>query len=341
MPGCKTAGVQIHIMQNHIRRWRALWNPDMFHGWGKTRRYFEGWYYKIVDPTEHYAFALIPGVAFDEQGQSHSFIQRLDGKQCTSQYHEFPTGAFQPGHKTFSLQLGDNFFSASEVRLNLPELKGGLSFDRPYRWPKMLGAPGIMGWYSFMPFMECYHGVVSVDHGLRGQLDVYGKTIDFTGGKGYIEKDWGHSFPRSWIWTQSNHFERDKSISVMASVANIPWIGTHFIGYIVGFLWQGRLYRFATYTGARMRASLGLKTIHLAFKDKKYRLEIDAHQAGGGQLVSPILGKMTGKLSESMQSTLEVRFFEKDRLVYSGTGKNAGLEAAGPVEELLTDRWRR
>lgn len=205
----------------------------------------------------------------------------------------------------------------------------------------MLGAPGIMGWYSFVPFMECYHGVVSVDHVISGELKVYGETVDFTGGRGYTEKDWGRSFPSAWIWVQSNHFDQDAPVSLMASVANIPWIGSHFIGYIVGFLFNGRLYRFATYTGARMKASLGEKTIRLAFRDKRYRLEITAHQAGTGELVAPISGKMVGKVSESMLSEAEVRFFDNDRLLFSGTGKNAGLEAAGQVEELLTETWRR
>lgn len=328
-------------MQNRLKRWRALWNPDMYHGWGRDRRYFEGWYFKIVDPDQRYALALIPGIAFDESGSSHAFIQRLDGKQCTSAYHHFPAEAFQPSPEGFALQLGNNRFSASEIQLDLPELQGRLRFDQLFPWPSMLGAPGIMGWYSFVPFMECYHGVVSVDHVISGELKVYGETVDFTGGRGYTEKDWGRSFPSAWIWVQSNHFDQDAPVSLMASVANIPWIGSHFIGYIVGFLFNGRLYRFATYTGARMKASLGEKTIRLGFRDKRYRLEITAHQAGTGELVAPISGKMVGKVSESMLSEAEVRFFDNDRLLFSGTGKNAGLEAAGQVEELLTETWRR
>jgi tocopherol cyclase len=35
---------------------------------------------------------------------------------------------------------------------------------------------------------------------------VGGRRVDFSGGSGYIEKDWGRSFPRAWIWAQSNTF---------------------------------------------------------------------------------------------------------------------------------------
>lgn len=313
----------------------------MYHGWGKSRNYFEGWYFKLVDPAERFAFAIIPGISYGKDGKSHAFIQVLDGKQCTAAYHEFASVDFQPSDETFALQLDGNFFSADSVKLNLPELQGELHWQDRYPWPKMLGAPGIMGWYSFVPFMECYHGVVSVNHTLQGELQVYGESVDFTGGKGYIEKDWGESFPNSWIWMQTNHFDAAHPVSLSASVAKIPWLGNHFIGYIVGFLLDGKLYRFATYTGAMMRADFDDETVWLAFKDRTNRLEITAHKSSGGELISPLAGNMAGKVNESMQATVEVRLVEREKLIFEGTGRNAGLEVAGPAQELLTNKWRR
>ncbi|HMO38792.1 MAG TPA: tocopherol cyclase family protein [Saprospiraceae bacterium] len=329
------------MLANYQRRWRATWNPDMYHGWGQQRKYFEGWYFKIVDPGERFAFALIPGISYGKDGETHAFIQVLDGKKCTATYHRFEASDFQPSDQRFELNLGDNFFSTHSLRLALPELQGELQWSDRYPWPRMLGAPGIMGWYSFVPFMECYHGVVSMHHTLQGELQVYGETIDFNGGKGYIEKDWGESFPNSWIWMQSNHFDAPHPVCLMASVAKIPWLGSHFIGYIVGFLLGDRLYRFATYTGAMMQADFDESTVQLAFKDRRYRLNIGAHKAEGGELLSPLSGNMTGKVNESMQATISVQFFDGEQLLFEGTGRNAGLEVAGPAQELLTHTWRR
>ncbi len=327
-------------MKNLLLRWRATWNPDMYHGWGKEKSYFEGWYFKIVDPTEQHVFAIIPGISKGKDGGQHAFIQVLDGKACKASYHEFPADSFQPSDRQFALKLGNNFFSAERIELDLPELQGSLNLENRTPWPKMLGAPGIMGWYSFLPFMECYHGVVSLNHRLSGSLQVHGETTNFSGGKGYLEKDWGTSFPRSWIWMQSNHFDYPEPVCLMASVAHIPFLGGYFIGYIVGFLLGGKLHRFATYTGAQMKASLG-ETVQLSFKDKRFRLEIEGFQAPGAKLVSPISGNMTGKVNESMQGRLHVRFFEHEKLIFEGTGRNAGLEIAGEVEELMTKDWRR
>ncbi len=313
----------------------------MYHGWGRTRNYFEGWYFKIVDPTERFVFALIPGISLGKNGDTHAFIQMLDGKKSTSTYHEFPADNFQPSSETFELALADNFFSANQLHLNLPELQGELHWQNRYPWPRMLGAPGIMGWFSFVPFMECYHGVVSLNHTLQGRMRVYGEDVDFTDGKGYIEKDWGESFPNAWIWMQTNHFEAAYPVCLSASVAKIPWLGSHFIGYIVGFLLNEKLYRFATYTGAMMKADFDDDTVRLSFRDRKNRLEIIAHKAAGGNLVSPLSGNMVGKVNESMQAVIEVQLFENEQLIFGGNGKNAGLEVAGPAQELLTEKWRR
>ena len=35
-----------------------------------------------------------------------------------------------------------------------------------------------MGWYSFVPHMECKHGIVSVNHDLKGNININGKSID-------------------------------------------------------------------------------------------------------------------------------------------------------------------
>lgn len=318
-----------------------MWNPDMYHGWGRQRRFFEGWYFKIVDPSERFAFAVIPGISLEASGESHAFIQLLDGKRCTAEYIRFPKDQFRPSAARFELDLGGNHFTADGLRLDLPRLRGELRFRNRFPWPRMLGAPGIMGWYSFVPFMECYHGIVSVNHQLEGALEIDGEVVNFNGGKGYAEKDWGRSFPSSWIWMQSNHFDREGQVSLTASVARIPWIGSHFIGYIVGFMLDGRLFRFATYTGAEMRASLTGEKVQLSFRDRRRRLEIVAGPGPGGELLSPISGAMTGKVNESMQGQVAVSFYEGETLVFSGTGRNAGLELAGPVEELLTAQWRR
>ena len=51
-----------------------------------------------------------------------------------------------------------------------------------------------MGWFAWVPRMECYHGVLGFDHAVQGHIAVDGNTLDFNDGRGYIEKDWGYAF---------------------------------------------------------------------------------------------------------------------------------------------------
>lgn len=328
-------------MTNLLNRWKATWNPNRYHGWGKTKNYFEGWYFKIVSQDESSAFAIIPGISLGEDGKQHAFIQLLDGRACKAYYHEFPVEDFQADPDRFFVRLGDNEFSADHIKLNLPQLQGELHFEGRSPWPKAWGAPGIMGWYSFVPFMQCYHGVVSLNHQLKGTLQAHGQSVDFSKGKGYIEKDWGRSFPKAWIWMQCNHFDCEQPASLMASVAHIPWLGQYFVGCLVGLWLDGKLYQFATYTGAKRIASLEGQTVRLGFKDHQHRLEIIATQAQGSDLVSPLSGNMAGKVNESLNASLTVKLFAKEKLIFESKGRSAGMELAGGIDTLLSEIWRK
>jgi tocopherol cyclase len=306
----------------------------MYHGWGRRRRYFEGWYYKLVSADESRALAVIPGISMDQSGGRQAFVQVMDGKRFKADFFRFPGEAFTASDRTFEIRVGDNCFSRDRISLDLPGLSGELTFHQTTPWPRMLGAPGIMGWFSFVPFMECWHGVVSLDHRLEGTVRYQGEDIDFTGGRGYTEKDWGRSFPRAYVWMQTNHFQTEARASLIASVAHIPWLGSYFIGFICGFWLEGRLFRFATYTGAKKYLEIGEDAVGLVFKNPGSELRIRARQAPGAALFSPLSGEMTGKVNESLQAVIEVELLENGRRIFEGTGRNAGLEIAGQLDLL-------
>ena len=84
-----------------LKKLNSFFNPEQFQGWGKKKKYFEGWYFKVVNADESKAFAFIPGIAMDEAGKQQAFIQVLDGKKKTAVYHNFPA----TGLKSSALNL--------------------------------------------------------------------------------------------------------------------------------------------------------------------------------------------------------------------------------------------
>ncbi len=315
----------------------AFFNPEQFQGWGKQRKYFEGWYFKVVNADETKAYAFIPGIAMDEAGRKQAFIQVLDGKKQTSVNHLFEAGEFSPVPGVFRLNIGPNHFSEHLITLKLPDIQGDLCFKDNIPWPKHWYAPGIMGPYSFVPFMECYHGIISMDHHIQGELEIGNETVNFDHGRGYIEKDWGHSFPAAYIWMQSNHFS-EPGISLKSSVAKIPWIGKSFVGFIAGLWLYDRLFSFTTYNHSILRKSYAdEKKVEMVIENSNYRIELLAHRDKVASLASPIMGLMDGRIEESMTSKVEVILFDRKlhRTILSDTGRNAGLEVAGKIEEIM------
>ncbi|MCB0855377.1 MAG: hypothetical protein KDD63_24305, partial [Bacteroidetes bacterium] len=268
-----------------------------------------------------------------------AFVQMLDGKKFTAEYHTFDANDFKPVAGKFEVEIADNFFSNSKISLHLPSIKGELSFQNQVPWLSSWYSPGIMGPFSFVPFMQCYHGVLSMDHTILGDLEIDGETINFSGGRGYMEKDWGRSFPSGYFWMQTNHFS-EKGISLKASVAKIPWLGSSFVGFIGGLWLYDRLIEFTTYNFTKLKKSYANeKKVEIVMENRNFLLEIMAHRDTATTLASPIQGFMDGRIEESMTSTIDVRLFDKrnKKVLLEDTGRNAGLEVAGKIEEIFVD----
>jgi len=319
-----------------IHHFRTLFNPDQFQGKGKKRSYFEGWYYKVFNAAETTAFAFIPGIAIDGEGHKQAFIQVLNGKKQTSMYHKFDFKSFISSETDFSITIGNSIFTANHMELDLDGMSGRLDFSNLVPWPKPWYSPGIMGPYAFVPLMECYHGIVSMDHLISGKITVDGSEIDFQDGRGYTEKDWGRSFPSAYVWIQSNHFSLP-GISVKASVARIPWVRNSFVGFIAGVWFQDRLIRFTTYNGSALRKlQIDPQTVELLLENKHFLLTLIARRESATSLASPIRGMMDGRIEESMTSGLEVILMDKktNQIILHDIGRNTGLEVAGTINEI-------
>jgi tocopherol cyclase len=316
-----------------------LFHPERYHGHRRTPPFFEGWYYKLVDAGQRHRYAVIPGIFLSEDpDEHHAFIQILDGTSGAASYHRFPAAEFRAASARFDIHIGPNHFSNSGLSLHLEDrrISGDVRIDEPTPWPVTPVSLGIMGPYGWIPSMECNHGVVSLDHRLSGSLMIDDTTIDFTGGRGYIEKDWGKSFPAAYVWMQSNHFETPGT-SFVGSIAIIPWLFSAFPGFIIGLLHHGRLHRFATYTrAATEQLAIDDDQVTWTVSNRRHRLVIRALRTTGGLLVGPTRERMGDRVGETMTSSIEIEMTTvSGERVFAGTGLNAGLEVQGDLDRLL------
>ena len=327
-------------------RIKRIWRPEHFHyhhAINRDRTYFEGWYFKLVDAQGIRPYAIIPGVFLG--ADAHAFIQILNGRDGTSDYHRFPLHEFHASRNSFDISIGRSRFTQSRISLDIgarettaqSRVRGEVGCASWNGWPVTLTSPGVMGPYSFAPFMECNHGILSMDHALTGELSIDATQICMDGGRGYVEKDWGQGFPKGYVWAQSNHFS-EEGTSISASVAEIPWLTGAFRGYLIGFLLRGKLHRFTTYTGARIEhIDISKNKYHLCVRDRRYRLQLCAERSEGALLHAPYDKQMVERVAETMNSKIELRFERvgSPEVLFEGLGEHGCLEVQGDLDTVL------
>lgn len=264
---------------------------------------FEGWYFKHQNNGETVSF--IPGKA-----EGSPFVQVITNKG--TRHYRVPDLCV-----TDKIYAGSSSFSREGITVDLPGINGRISYG-----PVTSLSSDIMGPFRHLP-MECRHGVISMRHSLEGYLFIEGEKMVFDGGTGYIESDRGRSFPSEYLWLQCNDFETS-DLSIMVSVANIPFAGFHFTGCICAVVYRGVQYRLATYKGVHI-IEAGPEGVCL--EQGKYLLRIDIKDPGGGySLNSPVNGAMSGMVKECNNASARFRLWQCGTPVFDISSSNVSFE---------------
>ena len=316
-----------------------IFRPELFQGSLKKRSYFEGWYFKHVSKDLNHVYSFIPGISLSDD-DPHSFIQVINGITGETNYITYRVNMFKWDKYKLYLKIGNSVFTDKFIDLNLEnkdiKVSGRLEYSNIVKYPKTLLSPGIMGWYSYIPFMECKHGIVSVSHKVSGVLNFDKGTIDMNEGKGYIEKDWGSSFPEAWIWIQSNNFNNPETAFTF-SVAKIPWLGKYFPGFISFLYFDKSFYLFSSYNKSVLQdLNYDGNTLNFTLRNKFSALKVTAVKNKSGELLAPVSGKMTRRIKESIDSFITISLYDRDnKLIYNDSAQRAGLEIIDKIFDYL------
>ena len=260
----------------------------------------------------------------------------------------------------FEIRIGENIFRADSVTVDIPGVvTGSIAFNNTIPWPATLLHPTCMGWFAYIPGMQCNHGVVSFNHVLSGVLQLgtgsNARDLSFDAGRGYLEKDWGVQFPKDWVWIQCNHFYTQvggrgtflDGTSFILSVAHIPFPGDgwsvpniiEFQGFLGG-LWDSktqRLHRIGTYTGAQVslefprgRTGANAQEVLVTVVDSQHTLQVRAvaNRSVSVAFWAPVDGQMVQSVDEMLDARVDVIITRNsdDVVVFQGYGRSGGLE---------------
>lgn len=239
---------------------------------------------------------------------------------------------FQFNSNPFCINIANNYFSKNYIHIDIKDKKQNLNIhgDIKYSNNKNIDTnnvnPNIMGPFSYIPFMECNHAILSMQNRANGSISVNNNKIDFKNDIGYIEKDWGCSFPKTYIWCQGNNF-LNPNVSFMLSIANIPFKIFKFRGIICVLIIDDKEYRFATYNNTKLvEYDVNENSLNITLIKGEYCLNIKSKYDKGHKLAAPVKGKMEKDILESITANITVTLKREDDIIFSGTSMNCGLE---------------
>lgn len=305
-------------------------NAELFQGekyLNKKKNYFEGWYFKNINSQKGISF--IPGINMDDTG-AKAFIQIITNN--SSYFVNYNIEDFKFNANPFWISIGDNSFSKEKMDIHIEDksqnlkICGNITYSNSKNIHTNIFSPNIMGPFSYIPFMECNHAIISMENIINGCIKINDETIHFNEDKGYIEKDWGCSFPKSYIWCQGNHFQKTNA-SFMFSIADIPFKLFTFKGFICVFLMNNKEFKFTTYNHAKLvEYEKKEDFFNITFKKDLYSLNIKSKYDKGLKLAAPVKGKMTKDIFESISASVTVTLKKKEEIVFCDTSYMCGLE---------------
>lgn len=303
-------------------------NPDLFQGekyLTEYKDYFEGWYFKNTNKENGVSF--IPGINI-EKNEPKAFVQVITNN--TSYFVNYDIDEFRFNCEPFCIEIGNNSFSKDGIHIDIKDKNLNIYGDIKYSNTKNIHTnsinPNIMGPFSYIPSMECNHAILSMQNNTNGLININDYKMEFDNDMGYIEKDWGCSFPRTYIWCQGNNFQKSNA-SFMLSIADVPFKMFKFKGVICVLLLDDKEYKFTTYNNTKLvEYDINDNSLNITLKKGDYYLNVKSKFDKGQKLAAPVKGRMSKDIFESITSLITVTLRKGDKTIFSDTSTNCGLE---------------
>lgn len=161
-----------------------------------------------------------------------------------------------------------------------------------------------------------FHAILSMQNNANGSININNYEMKFDNDMGYIEKDWGCSFPKTYIWCQGNNFQKSNA-SFMISIADVPFKMFKFKGVICVLLLDDKEYKFTTYNNAKLAEyDINDNSLNITLKKGEYYLNVKSTFDRGQKLAAPVKGGMSKDIFENISSLITVTLRQGDKTIF-------------------------
>ncbi|MGB2924258.1 MAG: tocopherol cyclase family protein [Limnothrix sp.] len=336
----------------------------------RTKRFFEGWYFRITLPELNDNFAFMYSIEDPLGNQAYSGgAAQILGLQDEYFWRTLPNtdhfwatgdrlgaGHWQnkPTNFTTPQLLAPDVFSKhitegyqATTTLNQGRLTNPATGEvcqwhyetRPvYGW----GIPpkATANWLSFLPIYDPGWQVL-LAHGLStGWIEWQGQRYDFVDAPAYCEKNWGKSFPTQWFWLNCNAFKEETDLALTAG-GGVRQIFNHTEEVaLIGIHHRDVFYEFAPWNSKInwQIAPWGSWKMQ-AQNNQGFAVELTGTTDLPGQpLRAPTHTGLQFCCKDTLRGQAELKLFSpKKELLLSATSDLCGLEVGG---EAWTGIWQ-
>jgi tocopherol cyclase len=353
-----------------------LQTPHSGYHWdGVTRRFFEGWYYRVTLPKCQQTFAFMYSIEDPIGGQPVSGgAAQILAPQGEYFCRTFPdvTGfwawkhALGLGHwgKT-NLQSSPSYLTPEEFDRHIDQGYQGTATwhqgrladpgtGQTARWAYAIqpiygwGNPNqaqqsTAGWLSQFQIFEPGWQILMA-HGLAtGWIEWNGDRYDFYQAPAYSEKNWGGAFPKKWFWLNCNAFENEPHLALTAGGGRRGVLWWEEEVAMVGVHYQNQFYEFVPWNAQVEWEIHPWGYWQMAAQNARYEVKlVGTTSQTGTPLRAPTQDGLAFCCRDTMNGhiTLELRelhFGGRSTLVVKAQSSLCGLEVGGdPWDEV----WR-
>lgn len=302
-----------------------MWNRRN-HEAGSTKidqsDWFEWWYYKLILPESHEAFAIVFHVTnpWNKNTNGHNQCARvgtIDFINKIFTVSKWPLTEFSSSYDETKIIIGNNLATDKHISACIVDPKDNqeISFDVSIQKKWEFNA---MGWMMPIPrFMNIYWFPAQADALFSGKIKYKDRLYHFENAPGYQDHNWGTSFPKWWTWIASNHF-KDNPDSALVVGGGKPTVVNTFDqleSVTIGLKHKGHEYCFRPNDFSMVKTAVSFGTWKIDASNLFNRIEISAH-AGAESFMNLQTPTPTGNLFnnyETLNGRVDVRLYKRTK----------------------------
>lgn len=345
-----------------------------YHWDGSSRRFFEGWYYRVTLPEIKETFAFMYSIEDPIAGQPYSGgAAQILGPQDQYFCRTFPDVRQFWGWKE-QLGLGHwggnvdgmspQYLPPEQFEQQIQQgyqatatLNQGHLFDPGsgaiVRWCYQIepvygwGHPGEVqqstaGWLSQFQIFEPGWQILMAHGWAKGWIEWQGQCYTFDHAPAYGEKNWGGAFPQKWFWINCNCFAAEPDLALTAGGGRRSVLGWMESVAMVGIHYRGKFYEFVPWNGSVNWEIAPWGNWQMQAENEHYKVELRAvSHRPGTPLRAPTATGLQFCCQDTMQGWIELKLWQRRSwglaLIVKAQSTLCGLETGGgPWEQVWT-----